>query len=239
MNVPHACNTKLYPNVEEQKRFIRSYLTHRPSFSANTPAANDYPSGPGTPYLPETPSLQPVSSSLSTSLISNFMLDSRFPQSRDVERADEEREAQVDMEVGRLMRETRIWRLANSAMWVMWGVLQGKIPSLPDFEDPTQQAAIAAGPSQTSLPGLSEHATKDVEIEAGTDALGEEEEGMAEDLKDKRPVPEEGEDDEEFDYLGYAFDRAMFFWGDAVGWGIVKEEDLPEDVRKNIKLVEY
>ena len=50
---------------------------------------------------------------------------------------------------------------------------------------------------------------------------------------------EDAEEDEEFDYLGYAQERAMFFWGDAIMLGIVKAEDLPEEVRKAVKIVEY
>lgn len=49
----------------------------------------------------------------------------------------------------------------------------------------------------------------------------------------------EEEKEAEFDYLAYARDRAMFFWGDAVNLGFVKLEDLPEDVRRDVKIVKY
>ena len=64
---------------------------------------------------------------------------------------------------------------------------------------------------------------------------------MAEDIKGKKPDPaEEGDDGEgdEFDYLAYTFERAMFFWGDAVELGLVTIEDLPKEVQDNIKLVD-
>jgi len=63
---------------------------------------------------------------------------------------------------------------------------------------------------------------------------------------DKRPecreeVPDETpeEEEEEFDYLGYAQERAMFFWGDVLQLGIVKREDLPKELLDNVKIVEF
>ncbi len=51
---------------------------------------------------------------------------------------------------------------------------------------------------------------------------------------------ESGEEEhEDFDYLAYAQDRAMFFWGDCVQMGLVKMEELPEQMRNRIKIVPY
>jgi len=47
------------------------------------------------------------------------------------------------------------------------------------------------------------------------------------------------QDEEEFDYLAYANDRAMFVWGDALRMGMVNMQDLPEELQARIKLVEY
>lgn len=47
------------------------------------------------------------------------------------------------------------------------------------------------------------------------------------------------EEHEEFDYLGYAQHRAMFFWGDMLQLGLVKEDELPEDMRAKVKVVPY
>jgi choline kinase len=47
------------------------------------------------------------------------------------------------------------------------------------------------------------------------------------------------QDEEEFDYLAYAQDRAMFLWGDAIRMGMIKAEELPEDVRQRVRTVEY
>jgi choline kinase len=53
----------------------------------------------------------------------------------------------------------------------------------------------------------------------------------------------EGDDDDagadEFDYLSYAQDRAFFFWGDLVQMGLVKAEELPEQLRARLKIVDY
>jgi choline kinase len=48
---------------------------------------------------------------------------------------------------------------------------------------------------------------------------------------------EEGE--EEFDYLGYAQERAWFFWGDVVSLGLVTKEELPVGLRERLKVLDY
>jgi choline kinase len=174
------------------------------------------------------------------------MLDSRFPQSSKdgYEAPEEETERDIENEVTRLHHETRMWRLANSAQWVMWGVLRAKIPDLPDFDDPTQSAAVAAGSHSTHISMSSGDLHKmqsPIEEEDGSDPMNTETKQLVEELHDRRPdVAEEGDDKdtEEFDYLGYTWERAMFFWGDAVSLGFVKKEDLPEEVRNNLKTVE-
>src|SRR5215469_4833723 len=40
---PHACRTALYPTTEEQARFVKAYVTHRPRLSES--------SAPSTPFL--------------------------------------------------------------------------------------------------------------------------------------------------------------------------------------------
>ncbi|ODA83142.1 hypothetical protein RJ55_01652 [Drechmeria coniospora] len=50
---------------------------------------------------------------------------------------------------------------------------------------------------------------------------------------------EQGIGADEFDYLGYAQERAMFFWGDVLQMGLVKEEELPESLLARIKIVPY
>ncbi len=80
-----------------------------------------------------------------------------------------------------------------------------------------------------------------------SDPLSPEMKALAQDAHDKRPEggesagpDDEGEaEEEEFDYLGYAQERAMFFWGDVLQLGIVKREDLPRELLEKVKIVEY
>lgn len=118
----------------------------------------------------------------------------------DDERGHHEREV-YDGTAERLLGETRLWRIVNSAQWVAWGVVQANVPGMP--------RSVVEG--------------KDVAEES---RIPEEETSNG-----------EGEPEEDFDYLGYARDRALFFWGDAVQLGVVKPEDLPADVREQLKIV--
>lgn len=189
-----------------------------------------------------------------TQSISNFMLDARgAPQSKETEKAEAEARDDEDAEVAALMRETRIWRLANSAQWVAWGIVQAKVGGMPDFSPQTSGTITptANDASERKVDGavtdgeaaVSAH-NAIVSPGAGTDPLDQEAQGLREDVLAKRPDErEEGDEaeaeDSEFDYLAYARSRAMFFWGDALELGIVEEKDLPEDVLRNVCRVEY
>ncbi|POR38394.1 Putative choline kinase, partial [Tolypocladium paradoxum] len=109
--------------------------------------------------------------------------------------AERDREEQSDRQVRDLLDETRLWRPANSAQWVAWGIVQAKVPGLDANNEP-----------------LRGHAAPAAEDDVGLD---------------------------EFDYLSYAQDRALFFWGDVVQMGLVKAEELPESLRARVKIVEY
>lgn len=168
--------------------------------------------------------------SLSSSY-SNLTLDSRQPQSRtqssyfDTENLTSEPseaaandEDELETEITGLMYEARLWRLANSAQWVAWGVVQAQVPGLEH-----------SSTSQTSTPRAVAQlpAAADTELEAGraTDPLDAEAKEAAADMADKRPDEDEAEG---FDYLSYARERALFFWGDALQFGFVTEEELEE-----------
>ncbi|GME25055.1 Choline/ethanolamine kinase [Neofusicoccum parvum] len=243
----HIVNTAAYPTPTEQQRFIRSYVTHRPfqPYPSNNTNANNPSATPNS----ARPNLAHSSS------ISAFMLDSRAPPQQ-IHEQEEREEEEVEKEVQRLMDETRLWRIGNSAQWVAWGIVQAKVPGLPDF-DTAKKAMTADGredeqPVAAEQPQEEEQCYMNPQSETqGSDPLSPEAKAMKEDLADKRPeeAADVGDaasssgaadpDEEEFDYLGYANDRAMFFWGDAVRLGIVKAEELPEDVRERIKIVEY
>ena len=209
---PYALNAHRYPTPEEQHRFLKAYVQHRspiqtrPSMSP-LPGANHGP--PGS--------------------ISTFMLDSRAPMAQIEE---EERQDEVaENEVKKLLTETRHWRIANSAQWVAWGIVQAKVPGMDE--------ALEA--QKTSTPK-----SEDTIIQHfGSDPLSQEIGEVAQNAQEKRPesrevMLDEGlEEEEEFDYLGYAQERAMFFWGDILQLGIVKREDLPEELLNKVKVVEY
>lgn len=182
------------------------------------------------------------------------MLDSRAPQSVVKEQLDSE-DAQIEGEVQRLMAETRIWRMASSSHWIAWGVVQAKIPGLPEFSEPSKDSKLPQDANATD----SEESEETMKLQDKeekqqqkpmSDPLDADARAAAEDIAAKRPddyaKPEEekGEEDmeeeeEEFDYLSYAYERALFFWGDAVRLGFIGREELPENIRDKIRLVEY
>ena len=113
----------------------------------------------------------------------------------------------VKSEVKKLLRETRLWRVANSAQWVAWGIVQTKVSGMDEALEAQKNSTPKSEDSIIRAP----QAHLDSELEEA----------------------------EEFDYLGYAQERAMFFWGDVLQLGIVKREDLPEELLNKVKVVEY
>ncbi|KAJ0165095.1 Choline kinase [Colletotrichum tanaceti] len=207
---PFRCNTARYPTIQEQRRFLKSYVDHRPQFTHS--AASTPRLGPAdAPAGSTTPALLPTSSSSS---IVEFMLDARVPPNH---WKDEERRAEeaIEAEVKELYEETRLWRGINSAMWVAWGIVQAKVPGFESREEIEQQEKQAQNEAAAAAGDVDAKA----EVQAAADA--EEDEG------------------DEYDYLRYAQDRAFFFLGDCVNMGIVKKEDLPEDVQSRIKIVDF
>ena len=161
------------------------------------------------------------------------MLDSRAPMAQ-IEEEKRQDEA-VESEVKKLVTETRLWRTANSAQWVAWGIVQAKVPGMDE--------ALEA--QKNSTPKSEDTIIQAPQAHLDSDPLSQEIGELAQDAHEKRPesreeVPQEGhEEEEEFDYLGYAQERAMFFWGDVLQLGIVKSEDLPEELRNKVKVVNY
>jgi len=263
-----ACHTSTYPTPEEQKRFLRAYVVHRPQYA---PAALSTPrllprelslsstslasANASMPSLGHTKSM-PASTKASATIVerpslsssySNLTIDIRQPQQRPQSSyfemdnntsepgetpapgslADED---EIDTEITGLMHEARLWRLANSAQWVAWGVVQAQVPGLAHSAKTTPQ-------SQPQTP---------LDDGRATDPLDKEAKEAAADMADKRPDEDE---DEGFDYLSYARERALFFWGDALQFGFVTEEELQEfglgvgervkSGQTQVKIVEY
>lgn len=129
-------------------------------------------------------------------------------------------------------------------MWVAWGIVQAHVPGLPDFDAADGAAnGTTENPTAAALDG----ATAEIRAEAEV----EKDDELAVSTKETEPKDEakpeldqdtdlyKAQEDEEFDYLAYAQDRAMFVWGDLVGMGLVKKEELPEALRNRMKIVEY
>ncbi|KAL8995197.1 MAG: hypothetical protein Q9169_005030 [Polycauliona sp. 2 TL-2023] len=218
-NTSYALHERGYPRVEEQHRFLKAYVEHRPF-------------RPSLSTQSSTTSLRPT---LSHS-VSNFMLDSRAPPAQ-VAEEEKWREERVEDEIRRLMHEARIWRPANSAMWVAWGIVQAKVEGMDEALKAKKTEEASRGHKTTSEP----------QAEANTSTLesndsAEQTEGKpTEEAKEGSGEVVEADDEEEagFDYLGYAQERAMFFWGDMLQMGLVGKEELPKEVRAKAKVVEY
>lgn len=145
----------------------------------------------------------------------------------------------IEEEVQRLMHETRLWRAANSAQWVAWGIMQANLP-----KDLAREIDCSRG---------DELELKQTEVLPSNQLSVDPEEaliqGQPRDTVDKRleiveeleekPEEETEGDAEDFDYLAYAHERALFFWGDVLQEGVVAEEELPEELRARVKKVEY
>jgi choline kinase len=234
----YRCNASYYPTPEEQHRFVRAYLLHTPMFKAPIGAA----SNPPTPYLGPlhtSGSTTALAATAAPSSINAFMLDARAPpgESYSYQEQEAQAEQEAEEETKRLMAETRLWRLANSAHWTAWGIVQANIPGLPVDEDDKGEGERANEQAKEL-----DSATLEMRVEA--DAQGKAQEGVTSGGIDGADVSHNEEEqhqdeDEEFDYLAYAHERALFFWGDAIALGIIRAEELPEEIRKRVKIVEY
>ncbi len=231
-DTPYALDSRNYPTPDEQRRFIKSYVQHRPQFH---------------PRASMTPTVAPNQGQSAS--ISSFMLDSRAPPAQVAE--EERRRAEAaEAEVQRLMDETRLWRVANSAQWVAWGVVQAKVPGM-DQALPRPNAShsdLDKSPSQSPQRKAVPPPSADIGIEpsspglAVTSSEGRDKvpEGLiAKDLQGRSNMATEVDDEEGFDYLGYAQERAMFCWGDLIRLGIVRKEELPSDLIQKAKVIDY
>ena len=166
------------------------------------------------------------------------MLDSRAPAGGVVQEGyaveEQRRLADVERRVEELMVEARWWRVANSAQWVAWGIVQANIPELEEFDRACRTPSARAPDGEVE--GIERLDLEDGVVDGGGGgAVADGEEGGVEEGENS----EGNEEDDEFDYVAYAQDRAMFFWGDCVALGLVKLEDLPKNVQEAVKIVDY
>lgn len=109
-----------------------------------------------------------------------------------------------------LMRQTRLWRVLNSAQWVAWGIVQAKVPGMDDDNDNEEEDIPTPTSATTPTPP-------------------------------SPPVDSNIDESDEFDYLAYAQDRALFFWADLVALGIVQRDQLPQSLLEGIegRMIDY
>ena len=186
------------------------------------------------------------------------MLDTRAPVTYQCLEEERRREEETESQVQRLMCEARLWRVANSAQWVAWGIVQAKIDGMDEALEKqkakvssVEEISTASVPLEDSI-SRAEADASNTYPHAHAEALPSNSNStsitmsntpnpspasLLEDSKREEEASEANE--EEFDYLGYAQERAMLFWGDVLGLGLVKKEDLPENLLHKIKIVEY
>ncbi|CUS08930.1 unnamed protein product [Tuber aestivum] len=207
---PHFVHHTKFPTPQEQRNFLRAYVEHSLTSSFT---AKSVPTM-GTSSEPSaSPTLRPPARSFSS--VPSFMLDARTP-GPSYKEEEASRQRGIVEEVDRLEGEAKAWRAACHAMWCVWGIMQAKIPG------PETEAAINWQQHRIGEP-MSE--------EAGV-AAGDPDNVRPEDGKG-------GEDGNEFDYLGYAQQRALLFWGDMLALGIMTPEEVGEGVVEKAKVVAW
>ncbi|WEW54671.1 phosphotransferase [Emydomyces testavorans] len=221
---PWACRKNWYPNPEEQERFIRAYLKHpsRPAIqSANSSVSHSQ-------SATQVPTPVARATYVTSPRMPPFLLDSFVPSLNLPLAESDSRDPIVEAEVQKLLRETRLWRIANSAQWVAWGIVQAHVPGMKKALS-QEVNRLNTSAIEASIPG---EATAPVEPRS-TDSTPELDPEL-----DQEQVKQEVEAEEvadEFDYLGYAQDRALFFWSDLLAFGFIKEEELPIDLIEHVK----
>lgn len=128
----------------------------------------------------------------------------------------EKTEDELETGIRDLMRQTRMWRVMNSAQWVAWGIVQAKAPGMEE--------------------GIAEMNTA---LHNGSRGNGHDKDGNDE---HKRPSVDSDVDEEDgFDYLAYAQDRALFFWSDLLALNLVNADELPTPMVEHIRtrIVDY
>ena len=265
----YALHETWYPTVEEQRRFVRAYVQHTPPIQLRRPtisrgASSTTTLGGG------------IGGGGSTNSLSQFILDSRgggagAPSTSSSSYLEQERQREegVEAEMERLLQETRLWRMANSAQWVAWGIVQAKVSGMEEALDARKMRKdVTGGPGTSEVNGIGGDVrdeedndnNNDDDVGGGGDGRSEKKQGKAKALeadggsgggdtdgdadadakRDGDGNDEEEDDDEEaFDYLAYAQERALLFWGDALQVGIVRREELPESLLQKVKKVAY
>jgi choline kinase len=135
--------------------------------------------------------------------------------------AEKSQEDSLEAELHFLMKQTRLWRVFNSAQWVAWGIVQAKVPGMEEG------IAAAATAKASNGNGHNSDSNGSAVVAAEPPA--------------QPPVDADVDEADEFDYLAYAQDRAMFFWADLLALNLVREDELPRQMVEHIRsrMIEY
>lgn len=139
-----------------------------------------------------------------------------------------------EAEIQQYMRQTRLWRVANSAQWIAWGIVQAKVAALEKEEEEGEKekkasAQVAANLNSDITPitiSSSSSSSSTTTMQAPN-----EERPVQQDMQ----IPPEEPEESEFDYLAYAQDRALFFWADVLAMGLIRENELPAGLLEAVK----
>ncbi|RAH87168.1 choline kinase [Aspergillus japonicus CBS 114.51] len=121
----------------------------------------------------------------------------------------------IEAQIQALMTQTKLWRVITSAQWVAWGIVQAKVPGM---EEGIKADAIASHGQGDTANGNGAHVETTADVPTSIP-----------------PVDAAVDESDEFDYLAYAQDRAMFFWSDLLSMGFVQEDELPAPMVEQIK----
>ncbi|KAI9726508.1 MAG: hypothetical protein M1828_001330 [Chrysothrix sp. TS-e1954] len=265
---PWALNTAKFPRPDEQHRFIKAYLEHRPHFVSDNINDSVARSNSSSGFLTGRTSSSQLALNRQSSSISSFSLDGvkQPPLNRtssnisnasiastttnttlnaaDDAAASSSDPAEVDLEVRRLAHEARLWRAANSAFWVAWGVVQARVPGLEEQAAPTTDETPPPG-SPTNETANVDTSSSEADTANATEPGRITSSGKANKTSTELEIEEneeEQESEEHFDYLAYAQDRALFFWADCVAFGVVDlEKELPTELQERVrsKMIAY
>lgn len=191
-----------------------------------------------------TPGLRPTYTS--SPRVAPLSLDTYTPSVPFSISKDDQIDEELEVEVQKLLHEARVWRIANSAMWVAWGIVQAKVPGLeaavagtsaPVAHTSTTDPASDKNDKEAAL--NSDESTDDASTTPTQETVDVQQMLAATDQALQEVEVDEAAD--EFDYLAYAQDRALFFWADILAIGLIKEEELPMEMLEHIKrrIVEY
>lgn len=146
----------------------------------------------------------------------------------------------MERQIEALIQDAKQWRGMCSAFWIAWGIVQAKIPEMEKPKPRKSKTDRLMGKVRAHLKPQSDPLDEDIRAKQREARMDRPEGREIEESHREGDVEnDEKEGNEEFDYLAYAQDRAMFFWGDCLQLGLVKREELPEELLGKVKTLTY